>query len=640
MEISLLDQALDLANKIAYHDELFFIKDESEISDSEYDLLKVELQSLLQDNEGLQKELTELMNTEAKGVALFEEKSLLTIVPHHRPFISLRRTYDFNQFEFYKKMFKTHYIETKLDGLAIELIYRNGKLDKILTKGTKDKGEDVTHNKRLFKSLPEHIPAAVGIEVFDIRCEGHLTFDDIAALKEKGVKIKKQRNQVSGWIRSGEPTRSVYGMLTLSAYELSPNATKALGIKTGLEMRDWLKQQGFALPELISDKDMLAHARNKNAPFDGYIMKANELEYHDKVDRRDEAPFSSIAFKYNTLFGETISSKVIWSVNKAQIVPRLMYKETIIDGSHCDHANLFNAGNFKRLKLGPGDKIRIVMSGDCVPHLSAVIERADTERFQLPTECPCCHGPVSKIGPTLVCNNTEGCTDQLLTSLKKAVGTEGFDIKGIGPNTLEDWVGQGLIKKPLDLFHLEQGQIVQRHYDAIQTARRVTLSRFIYSLCIDEIGIGVANKISEKVVNIEGFLDFIKKPEEIKQLLTPARALALLNAVSDKTFMRYIEQFAEALLIRPDAVKANLIPIVVTGGFESSRSVMAELLLRSGIEVVNRVTKSVKCVLVGARENDAETATMKTAKQLGIPMIMVSKDTSYNDIVKEIKQYG
>lgn len=640
MEMLLIDQALNLFNQIKYHDELFFIKNESEISDSEYDLLKAQLASLLQDNVSLQKELEELTRGDEKGVSLFETKTLLTVVDHHRPFISLRRTYDFNQVEFYERLFKDYYIETKLDGLAIELIYRYGKLDKVLTKGTHTKGEDVTHNKRLFKSLPELIPECRDIPVFDIRCEAHLTFDDIAALKERGVKIKKQRNQVSGWIRSKEPTRTAHGMITLSAYEASSELIKLLKFKTATDVRNWLASKEFSIPDLVSKKDMLNHVRNKTAPFDGYIMKANDFTYHERVDRPNEAPVSCIAFKYNTLFGESEAIQVIWSVNKSQIVPRLAYKQTIIDDSVCTFANLFNAGNFIRMKLGEGDKIRIVMGGDCVPHLSAVIERSDNPRFTMPSQCPCCKGPVSKIGPTLVCNNTEGCADQLLTALNKAVGAEGFDIKGIGPNTLEDWVGQGWIKTPRDLFHLEQSQIANRHYDAIQNARRITLSRFIYSLCIDEIGIGVANKISEKVVTIEGFLEFIKKPDEVKELLTPARALALLTAVNDKKTSRYIESFAAALSIRPDVNKSNLIPIVITGTFDTPRNVMCELLLKSGIEVVIRVTKSTKCVLVGTRQFDTETASMATAKKLGIPMIMVSNDTSYNDIVKEIKQYG
>lgn len=639
METSLIDKALQLAEQIAYHDDLFFNQNESEISDSEYDLLKVELLGMLQDNLELEKELNALTGKEVRGVGLFEQKTLLKTVEHHRPFISLRRTYDFNQFSFYKKMFGSHYIETKLDGLAIELIYRYGELTHVLTKGTANLGEDVTHNKRLFKSLPRVIEEAKDIPTFDIRCEAHLTFKDIDKLKESGVAINKQRGQVSGWIRSNEPNQAVNGMITLSAYEFSKELAEHLKITTGLKMREWLTAFGFTIPELVTDKELLEHARNKNAPFDGYIMKANDFTYHEKVDRRNEAPLSAIAFKYNTLFGETEATGVVWSVNKAQIVPRLVYKETIIDNSRCTHANLFNAGNFLRRKLGAGDKIRIVMGGDCVPHLSAVIEQSDHERFKLPTECPCCKGPVSKIGPTLVCNNTEGCTDILLTTLKRAVSKEGLDIRGLGPTTLEEWVGEGLIRKPVDLYSLEQGQIPLRHYEAIQNSRRITLSRFIYALCIDDIGAGAADELSEKLGSIENFLDFIKDHARIKKTLTPAKALGLLKSVSNKEFMQYLERFANALTIRPDTKRVNLIPIVITGAFDSPRNVMAELLLKSGIEVVRQVTKKTKCVLVGARDNDIETGSMKTAQQLGIPMIFVTKDTLYNDIVQEIKKY-
>jgi len=636
METPLIEQALKLQEQIDYHDNLFFVLNESEISDSEYDLLKLSLVSLLEDNPDLVKEL-EALQSEDRAVALFEQRTALKLVPHLRSFISLRRTYDFNQYAFFKKLYRESYIETKIDGLAIELIYRYGRLAHVLTKGTTTKGEDVSHNSKLFKSLPQLLEDTKDIPAFDIRCEAHLTFDDIAHLKANGVKIEKQRNQVSGWVRSAEPTRNARGMITLSAYEVSPEVIKALKFTTGKEVREWLVKQGFAVPDLVSEKDLMSQARNKTVPFDGYVLKANQLDYHERVDHQDKAPFSSMAFKYNTLFGDTEALDVTWSVNKNQIVPKLVYEEVNIDGSKCSQANLFNAGNFLRLKLGRGDKIRVVMSGDCVPHLHAVIEVGQGARFTLPERCPCCKGSVSRIGPSLVCNDPEGCTDQLLSTLKRAVAKEGLDIQGLGPNTLEEWVGQGLVKTPLDLFGLDQAQAGARHYAAIQNARKMTLSQFIYVLNMAEFGITESAKLSHKLGTLETFLEFIKEPESVKEALTPAKALSLLKHSSDKNQMRYIERLAAAVTVRPDTQRPNLVRVVLTGVFDSPRNVMTELLLKSGIEVVPRLTKQVKCVIVGSTVDDTETNSMKEARKLGIALLHVRRDTEFNQIVKEIK---
>lgn len=637
METPLIEQALKLQEQIDYHDYLFFVLDESEISDSEYDLLKLNLTALLDDNPNLIKEL-EAIQGENKAVSIFENKSPLKLVDHLRPFISLRRTYDFNQYAFYKKLYGDCYIETKLDGLAIELIYRHGKLVHVLTKGSNEKGEDVSHNAKLFKHLPEYIEEFRDVDHADIRCEAHLTFYDIDELKASGVKIEKQRNQVSGWVRSAEPTRHARGKITLSAYEISPNAAKALKFTTGKAVRNWLAEKGFDIPELVSEKDLLSHARNKNAPFDGYVLKANQLDYHVKVDSNtDRAPFSSIAFKYNTLFGDTQARDVIWSVNKNQIVPKLVYEEIDIDGSKCTQANLFNAGNFLRLKLGHGDKIRVVMSGDCVPHLHAVVEASKDPRFTLPAQCPCCKGPVSRIGPSLVCNDTEGCTDKLLSTLKRAVSKEGLDIQGLGEATLEEWVGQGLIKRPLDLFSLDTSQIPARHYNAIQNARKMTLSQFIYVLNMAEFGVTESAKLSYHLGTLDNFLLFIKDADRVRAAVTPAKALSLLKHSSDKAEMRYIERFASAVTVRPDTQRPQLVRVVLTGVFDSPRNVIAELLLKSGIEVVPRVNKQVKCVIVGATVDDTETNSMKEGRKLGIPLLHVRRDTEFNQIVKEIK---
>jgi len=637
METPLIEKALKLQEQVDYHDHLFFVLNESEISDSEYDLLKLELVSLLEDNPDLVKELEALQDNN-RAVSIFEQKNPLKLVDHPRPFISLRRTYDFNQYSFYKKVYKESYIEVKLDGLAIELVYHYGRLVHVLTKGTHTKGEDVSHNSKLFKSLPQELNEFKDLPVADIRCEAHLTFYDIEDMKANGVKIEKQRNQVSGWIRSAEPTRHAKGRITLSAYEISPNASDALKFTTGKQVRNWLQEKGFDVPELVTEKDLLSQTRNKNAPFDGWVVKANQLNYHARVDSNQEkAPFSSIAFKYNTLFGDTTAHDVTWSVNKNQIVPKLTYEEINIDGSKCTQANLFNAGNFLRLKLGHGDKVRIVMSGDCVPHLHAVIEASTDPRFSLPTECPCCKGPVSRIGPSLVCNDTEGCTDKLLSTLKRACGKEGLDIQGLGPNTLEEWIGQGLIKRPLDLFGLSSTEIPARHYNAIQAARKMTLGQFIYVLNMSEFGKIESTKLSYKLGSVENFLSFIKDPERVKEGLSPAKALSLLKHASNKEEMRYIERFAAAATIRPDTQRPELVRVVLTGVFDSPRNVIAELLLKSGVEVVPRVTKLVKCVIVGSTVDDTETNSMKEARKLGVPMLFVNRDTEFNQIVKEIK---
>lgn len=635
MKPDLIEQALKLKDQIAYHDELFYIKNESEISDSEYDLLKVSLRDLLENNAELEKELEEL--SPSKGVVLFEQRSELRLVPHHRPFISLNRTYNFLQYDFYKKLFEDSYIELKLDGLAIELIYHFGVLKHVLTKGSQDKGEEINHNSRLFKSLPQMLKDTLTIPVFDIRCEAHLSFDDIAQLKDNGVKITKQRNQVSGWLRRNEPCNQAKGMITLSAYEASPELTKALGFDTAKQVREWLAQSGFAVPPLVTEKELLTQARNKEFPFDGYVLKANKLSYHDKVNETNKAPMSSLAFKYNTLFGDTVVLGLKWNVNKGQIVPRLHYGQVNIDDSCCEHANLFNAGNVKRLKLCLGDEVRIVMGGDCVPHFSSLIKSNGGSLLRVPTECPSCNGPVSMIGPSLVCNNTEGCTQVLLTTVLKAIGKEGLDIANVGQVVAEEWVGGGLVKKPLDIFHLEHDMIPTPLYNAIQQARKTTLSKFIYILDIPEFGLANSIKLSRQCNTVENFIAFLKKEFVLPEKLSPAKELSYQRCAANKEFIRYVERLALALEVRPDIFNKEFPTVVLTGGFEGSRTAMVGLLLKHEVEVVMRVTKSIKAVLVGNRENDIETASMMTAKKLGIPMIFVNRDTELSEIVKKVK---
>lgn len=618
----------DLKEQLDYHNGLFWGENKSVISDSEYDLLKNRFDTLAAEHPNWE------YNLDQKATVVFSTKTELKRVPHFRPFPSLNRTYDFGAYEELKASFDNDvYIETKLDGMALELQYEYGKLKHLVTKGTLIEGENITHQLSYFKHIPPFIEQLKDVDKFDIRAEAHLTYLDIEDLKEStNTPDFKQRNQISGWLRSSLNNRfSVKGKITCSVYAIDPKVLPLLKIESGLQLRSWFTDQGFDIPRLVTEKELLTQASNTVEPFDGYVMKANKLSTRQRLG--DEMKWS-IAFKYNTLFGVTRFKDVEWSVTRCRITPTLIYEPVMIAGSKCQRANGFNAGKLLGLQIGAGDRIRIVMSGDSVPHLDEVIDRTDTPRMRLPETCPCCGGPVSLIGPTLTCNNTADCADQFINDIVRATGKEGLDIKDVGRETITEWAGRGFIKTVLDIYSLELEQVGARFYEIIRQNRKKTLSQFIYALNIEEVGKSTADEISHLCVNIEKFLEFIKDHELIKKTFTPAKTMYLLKAFTDKKRVRYIERFAAALTIRPDTFIRGYKKVVLTGRFEAPRNFIAEQLLKSDIEVLPRVVKGVECVIVGF--SDTETASTTQALKLNIPVYYVNNEISINDIVRKI----
>lgn len=627
----LFEEALSLKEQIDYHNDLFFNQDTSEISDSEFDLLKLKYDLIMAENSDFTDRMTAL--EEEKGVTVYENKKALTTINHNRPFHSPQRTYDFSSFPELKKEFDNDiYIETKLDGLGIEVIYHHGELVHIVTKGSAEQGEDITFNLSLFKVLPTSVPALKDIPISDIRFEAHLNYDDIKDIElRQRKKIGKQRNQLSGWVRSSTGVKIVQDCVNLAAYDLDEQSCTTLKITTGKQLRKWFTDNGFIIPRLVSETELLEQFRNKLEPFDGYMVKANQFSTRVKLANTNGGVK---AFKYNTLFGITTMVGIDWKTNKTEITPTLIYAPVNIDGSQCTNANGFNAGKIKELNLGVGDKIRVVMSGDIVPHLDVILEQSNSPRFKIPDECPCCKGPVSLIGPTLVCNNRGGCTDKYIANLVRATGNQGLDLKGIGESVLREWVGEGLIKEPADLFKLSPSDISAKKYAIISNGRKQPLSRFIFSLGIEDVGVGTSQELSKLAGNIEGFLSLIDDHEKIKANFGPSTAMYLLEAFTDKEFNHYIKCFANALIIRPDALTKELPRVVLTGSFELPRNVFAELLLKVGIEVVRQVTKDIKCVITGYYPE--ETNSMKVAKKYGIPVYEFDSNTNINSIIGKI----
>lgn len=618
----------DLKEQLDYHNQLFWGENTSEISDSEYDLLKNRYDTLAAEHPNWEYSL------DHKAAIVFGNKEELKKVPHFRPFYSLARTYDFNSFDDIKKRYDNDiYIESKLDGMAVELQYVYGKLDKVVTKGTVNEGEDITHQISYFKKLPKILLELKTIERFDIRAEAHLTFLDIDILKDStNTPNFKQRNQVSGWLRSSLNNRhSVKGMITCSVYDIDPIVTDHLNINTGLALRNWFTEKGFDIPRLLTEKELLSQAPNKVEPFDGYLVKANKFTTRKALG--DELKWC-IAFKYNTLFGISRLKDVEWSVTKSRITPTLIYEPVVIDNSDCNRANAFNAGNILKLNIGPGDHIRIVMAGDIVPHLDSVTHRVESTRFKIPDVCPCCKGPVSLIGPTLTCNNTSDCSMQIVSNIVYALSPDGLDIKGIGFETINHWVGLGFIKNVLDVYRLELNQIGERYYNMINSNRKKTLSQFIYALNIEEIGPSSANELSKHCGTLEKFLAFTKDHEFIKANYSPAKAMHMLKVFTDKSKMSFIECLALALDIRSNNYIKGFKKIVLTGAFEAPRYTLAEQLLKSGIEVLPRVVKGVECVIAGYTEN--QTASTAKAIKMKIPVYYVNNEITINEIIRKI----
>ncbi len=531
-------QIEQLRESLRYHEYQYHVLDNPQIPDAEYDRLFHQLKALEQQYPEYLTEDSPTQRVGAKPLSGFAQ------VTHEIPMLSLDNAFSDEDFAAFVRRIQERLIalpnpltfccEPKLDGLAVSILYVNGKLTQAATRGDGTTGEDITLNIRTIRNIPlqlrtEHPPARLEVrgEVFMPQA-GFEKLNEVA-LQHGEKTFANPRNAAAGSLRQLDPKITSQRPLMLNAYNI--------GIAEGVELPtthyarlQWLKSVGIPINNEIQLCDgienvlkfyrTMAEKRSTlGYDIDGTVIKVNDIDLQRELGFISKAPRWAVAYKFPAQEELTQLKAVEFQVGRTgAITPVAKLEPVFVAGVTVSNATLHNGDEIERLDIAIGDTVVIRRAGDVIPQIIGVLhERRPTnaQKIEFPSRCPVCDSVITRIDGEAVARCTGGlfCAAQRKEALKHFVSRKAMDIDGVGAKLIEQLVDRELIHTPADLFKLDLITLMrlermgeksaQNALDSLQKAKKTTLARFIFALGIREVGEATALNLANHFKTLE-----------------------------------------------------------------------------------------------------------------------------------------
>lgn len=638
----------ELRNQIRHHDHKYYVEDNPEISDYEYDQLVKEL-------EGLEEQFPDLITPDSptqrvSGEAVKEFPS----VEHRAVMLSLDNTYSFDELkEFHKRVLKKitdckYVVEPKIDGLGVALVYEGGSFTRGATRGDGRIGEDVTFNLKTIRS----IPLRTGDERFiniEVRGEVYMPLKGFREMnkkrEEKGETIfANPRNAAAGSIRQLDPKIPASRPLDIFIYSLSFIA--GIGFFTHWESLMALKEAGFkinplaklckSLDEVIEYCTELEEKRDElGYEIDGTVVKVNELEHQRELGETTKHPRWAISYKFKARQATTKLKAIKVQVGRTgALTPVALLDPVEVGGVIISRATLHNEDEIKKKDLRVGDVVLIERSGDVIPQVvKPIVEKrtGNEKRFKMPNRCPVCDGEVVRPEGEAVarCQNLM-CPAQLKRRIGHFASRYAMDIEHLGRETIDKLLDAELVKGLEDLYALDKKSIMKLEgfeeksadnlLEAIEKSKTQDLSRLIHALGIRHVGQYAAQLLASHF----GSLDNLAKTrlEELENIkgIGKETAESIVGFFADKECQKLIKTLKERGVNPVVKGKGPLEgkQFVFTGSLEGlSRDEASDLVMNKGGIVSSSVSKNTDFVVAGEKPGSK----FEKAKKLGLNII-------------------
>lgn len=642
-----------LKKEIRHHSYLYHVLDKSDISDSAFDTLKNELEELEYKFPDLITPDSPTQRVSGKPLDKFEK------FHHSAAMLSFNDAFSKQEMEDWitrdekiVRDFAKHgfYCELKIDGLAIELIYENGILKTGATRGDGNIGENVTQNLKTVVSIPLRLFGKFPKKLV-VRGEVYLKkkeFERInKELREKKEKIyANPRNLAAGSVRQLDPKITADRHLDSFAYALISDLgqekheeehkiLKAFGFKTNLH-----NQFCKNLEEVEEFRNHWEKTREKlEYEIDGIVVIVNENAVFKKLGVIGKAPRGAIAYKFSPREATTIVEDVIWQVGRTGVLtPVAVLRPIEIGGTTVSRATLHNFDEIKRLGVKTGDTVIVGRAGDVIPDIREVLKkmRTDKEReIRVPLKCPICESKIIKIGDEVAyrCSD-KNCGAILRERIYHFVSKKAFDIVGVGPEIINRFLDEGLIRDATDLFSLKEEDIqhlerfaeksASNIINSIQSRKNVKLERFLFGLGIPQVGEETAFDLAKYLGSLEKIKSVpIEELEKIRDV-GPKVSESIYKWFREKRNLEFLQKLKKAgiKIIKEKERKTN--PeikdknFVFTGTLEKlSREEAEELVRELGGDASSAVSKETDFVVAGSEPGSK----YDKAQKLGVKII-------------------
>jgi DNA ligase (NAD+) len=651
-------EAEQLREKLRYHEYRYYVLDDPEISDAEYDRLMNRLKAL-------EAAHPELVTPDSPTVRVGgAPREGFSTVRHARPMLSLDNAFSYDALREWDRRVregsgqeKIEYIaEHKFDGLSISLQYEDGVLVRGVTRGDGTTGEDVTPNVKTIRSIPLRVDSAVLKKIklrpsFEVRGEVMMTRKAFEALnrhqEQIGGKIfVNARNSAAGAVRVLDPAITAARRLDFFAYFLLvdgkvPFAKHSESLQALKQLRfrasdDWKLCQGIeAVTAYCEEWD----AKREKLPYeiDGVVIKVNSIPIQNELGYTAKAPRWAIAYKYPARQETTVVNDIIVQVGRTgALTPVAVLEPVQVGGVTVSRSTLHNLDEIERLGLQIGDTVLIERAGEVIPHVLKVVKEGKHRKpFKMPKHCPECGSAIHHVEGEVAyrCVNA-ACPAKRKESILHFAGRHAMNIDGLGDKIVDQLVDKGLVKDVADLYSLKLEELAslermaeksaQNLLDEIEASKKNSLARLIYALGIQFVGERTAQLLAEHFSSLEELA--AAKEEQLIEVpeVGPKVAASIAEFFSEPANLKLIKKLHKAG-VHPTAEKRKIKSdkfagksFVFTGGLANrSREETGEIVRQHGGKVSGSVSKKTDYVVVGTDPGSK----YDKAKELGVSIL-------------------
>lgn len=649
----------ELRRLIRRHDHLYHVLDAPEIADAEYDALFDELVALERKHPG---RVTDDSPTQRVGGTPLPEFAAVT---HEVAMLSLEKVATAAELaEWHGRCLGRLQDETdealafccepKIDGVAVALIYADGRLALAATRGDGRTGEDITANVRTLPSVPLRLQGDRAPPRFEVRGEIYISKQDFEAFNERAKAAGERtlvnpRNGAAGSLRQLDPKVTASRPLKMYCYGLgwvegswrpqtqmeALQRLAAWGLRTNPEaklVKDLAACQAY-LNDIEQRRNVLAY------DIDGVVVKVNSLDQQRRLGAVTRRPRWAVAYKYPAEEAATRVLEVEFQVGRTgAITPVAKLAPVFVGGVTVSNASLHNMGEIQRLGLRLGDLVRVRRAGDVIPQILSVINGGTgSEDIALPSQCPACGSPVLLPEGEAVARCGAAatlCPAQRKEGLQHYASRLAMDIEGLGQKLIDQLVETGMVKTPADLYRLDAEALAalprmgeksaHNLLQALSASQSTSLARFIYALGIREVGEATAQNLANHFGDLAPLRNASAEELEVVTDVGPIVAAKLADYFNNPDNRALLDDLiAEGVHWPPEQAQVAAMPLagqtwVLTGTLEEMpRTEAKQKLVGLGAKVAGSVSKKTTRVLAGS---DAGSKLAK-AQELGVPVM-------------------
>ena len=656
-----ISKLVSLLNKYSYD---YYVEDNPQISDTEYDTLYKQLEKLEEKNPEY---ILENSPTQRVGDRVLDEFEKIT---HKVPMLSLSNTFsteDLRDFDArISKLVPDHSVEyiceLKIDGLAISIKYENGRLVSAATRGDGSVGEDVTENIKTIFSIPKVLKDN---RTFEVRGEVYLprkSFELLNSERESNneVLFANPRNAAAGSLRQLDSKITAKRRLSAFIYSIVGDdsiVSQENALNTAKEY-NLPVNPNFKLCKSIDEViDYINYwtEHKKNLPYDidGIVIKVNSYSTQEEVGYTQKSPRWATAYKFPE---EELATKLLdveLSVGRTGIItPVAILDPIVISGSTVSKASLHNKDIIEELDIHIGDIVVVKKAGEIIPKVVRVVRELRTEgstKYTMPNTCPSCGQQTytKENDPFTRCKNPD-CPDQNIRRIIHFASRDALNIEGLGDKVVTTLYEKGIIAHTIDLFSLEREKLIsldrmgEKSVDnllsAIENSKQSTLDKVIFALGILNVGKKAGKILAEKYLNLSNLmnatLDELVNLDDVGQIT----AESILDYLSDENNIKFINDLIkvgmnpqyEVQEVNTDNIFAGK-TVVLTGKLvELTRNEAKEYLEKYGAKVTGSVTSKTDLVIAGEKAGSK----LAKAEQLGIRVI---NEEEFANMVREVE---